>query len=630
MSSIWRIFVKKRVHWFKSKLLRHAYSLRGGYKMRVALIVAKLLHNLVGGAFSAALLMSCLYVLNRCWELEELAQDIIKTGRYSLADLRLRNMFLKTAWLLQNDEMLEVAIGIEQSQQPYLLQNIKFIAERKNSHPIMQAASRRISAKLKSEITSISRTASQENVVRAIECLDAFEDFSLKQELLKPHATHAAVCRYLARISAHNESWGEAEFWFEKAMEYAPHDPRNYLDLGELALRHADAKAKIERLLCLRLRAGSRPLGYDALHGLSYILQGDYRSYLELRDDQSGNAAARQEYGAAVSRSMGRATQPFSEQANSAFVIGRDGVSDEVRWSYYYSNLLRYYRHVGISCDPRLLGLFRRSFSQVDFYPVKRNWGHTQPRDFQSLRDKVPNLELAARLDNTAFDASKKADDVMFIEDVPVRDWKTRNLKSPPCVGESVGPSLIPEVDRAEFWLEYLDRTSGGKLKVGLIWRSGMINESRRRHYMTLKEFAPLAGLPISLYSVQHQSTASERLEGKALGIHFLDEKIDFYNDFEEVAALTAGLDLVIGISSLPYELAAAVGTECWLCAISPEGKWLRLGASEGNADRLTRNGTIIYPHHADGYLEPGPERSRKIIQQVLELLRDRVGEQCS
>ncbi|MBT2131510.1 hypothetical protein [Aliiroseovarius lamellibrachiae] len=598
--------------------------------MSVALAVAKLLHDVVDRPFSATLLLSCLYVLNRRLELEKLAQDIIKMDRYPVANFRLRNMLLKTAWLLQNDELLDVVLGIEQSQERYFPQNIKFIAERKNAHPLMQAASRQICARLKNDIASVSQVASQESVVRAIECMDAFEDFSIKQDFLKPLASHAVVCRYLARQSAHNANWGEAEFWFEKAMEYAPHDPRNYLDLGELALRHADAKAKIERLLCLRLRAGSRPLGYDVLQGLAYILQGDYRSYLESRDDQSGNAAARQEYGAAVRRSMGRAAQPFSEQENSAFVIGRDGVSDEVRWSYYYSKLLRYYRHVGISCDPRLLGLFRRSFPKVDFYPVKRNWGHTQSRDFQNLRDKVPNLELAARLDNAAFDASKKADEVMFIEDVPVRDWKTRDLKSPPCGGRSVGSSLIPEVERAEFWLKYLDRNSRGKLKVGLIWRSGMINESRRRHYMALKEFAPLAGLPISVYSIQHQSTVAERLEGEALGFHFLDEKIDFYNDFEAVAALTAGLDLVIGISSLPYELAAAVGTECWLCAISPEGKWLRLGASEGNADRLTLNGKIIYPRHAAGYLEPAPDRSSKLIQQVIKLLQDRLGEQCS
>ena len=142
---------------------------------------------------------------------------------------------------------------------------------------------------------------------------------------------------------------------------------------------------------------------------------------------------------------------------------------------------------------------------------------------------------------------------------------------------------------------------------------------------MELADFEALSELPIQLYSLQHQLLNSEREQGRAMGLKFVDDEIDLYNDFEEIAALTASLDLVIGISTLPYELASAVGTECWLCAISPLGRWMRLGQDGKRNDRLTRNGKVYFPLTEDGYLSTREARVDSIIGQIQVSLKARM-----
>jgi len=74
---------------------------------------------------------------------------------------------------------------------------------------------------------------------------------------------------------------------------------------------------------------------------------------------------------------------------------------------------------------------------------------------------------------------------------------------------------------------------------------------------------------------------------------------LDLYEDFESIAAFTSNLDLIIGIPSLPGELAAAVGTESWLIAPAPFGRYHRADPDGTGRDLMTPNARLYHaPDH--------------------------------
>lgn len=573
-----------------------------------------------------------LYVLNRHEELRNSAWQVA-TGdsRYRRNQVTL-HFLLKSAWILKDEALLAFVVDTLRTTK-MSHSNVVFIAQRMTAHPIFSYAVRNLAAKTELDLTQKTKSdlANPQEIRDGLNILETVERFEVNERLLSTlqrMKDNAYAKRFLGKRAVAHEDWRNGWMLLAEAVQLEPSNQVNYADLGEIAYYFDDAESKVQSILSWRERSIGNGLGYDTIAGAANLLKSDYVEYLRLRDDQVSNKAAHQVYRQATSSSMGRRTKPFEKCNRSGFIIGRDGVSDELRWSYYYGSAANMFKHLSISCDPRLYTLFSRSFATVEFYPVARNWGRLQVNGGEHSRPNVPNMELASRLDDTAYAASKNADEVMFIEDVPIRDWLARGLIGPPREGEPKGSTLLPDPSRADYWNDQLNLAAKGRLAVALIWRSGLIDLRRQRHYLRLSDFAGLMDLPIDFYSIQHQVDPFEREEAQAMGIKFIDE-IDFYNDFDEIAALTANFDLVIGISTLPYEMAAAVGTECWLCAVSPLGRWMRLGGEDlrlgGMPDRLTRNGKVFCPDLEDGYLADRSLRVASIMDQISHELRKRL-----
>lgn len=605
----------------RTPLARYIYRLRGGWQAELGVYLAAATIWIKPSSIAASAQLHFLYVLNRHDALSRLAWKIAMGDRRYRRNQMTLHLLLKAAWALQDEALLEVVMDVLRTTQ-MTPNNVIFIAMRKSSNPVLGFASQHLVSQAQAALlgNTAAHQSQRQALVKHVQTLDFAEHFDIPDPLLRKLqgiTDEAVVYRFLARRAVRYEDWPAAWVQFNLAREAAPEDPRTYVDLGDTALYFSDPLSRIQTILAHRQDARVQATGYDKLLGLKYLLEVNYSAYLQLRDAQVSNLAAHQDYGPAVRKSMGVHATALIPTQDTAFVIGRDGVSDELRWSYYYGALVKIFGKVQISCDPRLQALFARSYPTITFYPVARNWGRAQTRAHEIPRDKVPNMELASRLDNLAYAASKTADQVMFIEDVPLRDWITRDLEGPPETGEPRGMTVQPDPDRATYWRNRLMQEAPGQLKIGLIWRSGLIDIDRQRHYMQLADFAALMDLPVVFYSIQHQVSETERAEATAMGIRFVDDVVDFYNDFEEIAAITSALDLVIGISTLPYEMAAAVGTECWLCAISPLGRWMRLGQTGTLHDRLTRNGQVFFPHTEDGYLADRPVRVNSIIGQI-------------
>lgn len=116
-------------------------------------------------------------------------------------------------------------------------------------------------------------------------------------------------------------------------------------------------------------------------------------------------------------------------------------------------------------------------------------------------------------------------------------------------------------------------------LKVGVLWTSLVIDSSRHLYFAPFDDWRAVMQTPgvtfVNLqYGDQSQAIAHAR---EAFGVEIHQPPgIDLRNDLDDVAALSAALDLVVGFSNASFNLAAASGAPAWLIAV--ESAWTRLG----------------------------------------------------
>ncbi|MCE8556945.1 hypothetical protein KBY29_21770 [Ruegeria pomeroyi] len=623
--------MKKRIRRLRDRAIRKSrvlmarrfYKISAGPEARILLFLAQTGLRFRPSTLLAAAQIHILYSLNRLGQLSEVCWQIaMGPDKYHRSQIVL-HMLLKSSWLLKDMALLNLVLD-RLGTTTMTLNNSAFIGLRRGAVPAMRSVvaiqQRRSLVGLVTEMERTPRNTAR--IDSYLETLDQMESYNLSEVWIRriESLTDSAIAnRFMGRVSMQQERWQQAWDHFDKALTLSPRYMQVYTDMGETALYLENPLDRIAGLLARRQEADVQVRGYDRLRGLKYMLEANDREFYFLRGDQISCEVAFKTYGARARHSMGRGATALPKSGGKAFVIARDGVSDEVRWSFFYKRLLSHYKSVSISCDPRLESLLTRSYPEISFFPVSRNWGRMQQTEHAIPRDNIPHLELAGRLDDVAFAESMTANEVMFIEDVANRTWITDGVNGSPKEGLPRGATLIPKADRVAYWADELKSRmrDPSRLRVGLIWRSSLIDADRKRHYMQLEDFEPLLDHPVEFFSIQHLVNDTELETGQAMGVHFLNEDVDFYDDFEEIAAVTAALDLVIGISTLPYELAGAVGTECWVCAISPAGRWMRLGVEGELHDRLTRNGLTFFPRNEGGYVAPRAERVDSIISQI-------------
>ncbi|CAN7391658.1 tetratricopeptide repeat protein [Phenylobacterium sp. LjRoot164] len=136
---------------------------------------------------------------------------------------------------------------------------------------------------------------------------------------------------------------------------------------------------------------------------------------------------------------------------------------------------------------------------------------------------------------------------------------------------------MKPDPARVQHWRDKLATLPG--LKVGVLWTSLVIDSSRHLYFAPFDNWRAVLQTPgvtfVNLqYGDQSQAIAHAR---EAFGVEMHQPSgIDLRNDLDDVAALSAALDLVVGFSNATFNLAAASGAPAWLIAV--ESAWTRLG----------------------------------------------------
>jgi len=244
----------------------------------------------------------------------------------------------------------------------------------------------------------------------------------------------------------------------------------------------------------------------------------------------------------------------------SLLVVGEQGLGDEVLFANLLPDVIEALGPDGrltIAVEPRLVPLFQRSFPTATVGP------HATFLKTGRTYRTLPFIEDFAEFDLWAPMGSL------------LREFR-RSINAYP---DRAG-FMTPDPERVAHWKRELEKAPEG-LKVGLLWKSNLVNSARRRFFSPFADWAPvLQAKGVALVNLQYgdcsaEIEAAEREHGVRI---WTPPGIDLKQDLDDVAALCCAMDLVVGFSNATLNLGAACGAPTWL--ISVPGAWTRLGTS--------------------------------------------------
>lgn len=221
------------------------------------------------------------------------------------------------------------------------------------------------------------------------------------------------------------------------------------------------------------------------------------------------------------------------------------GIGDEIMFAGIYPEIIMRAKRCVIECTPKLLSLFARSFPDARIVPG------VDPPDPATL-DAI-DLQCAAGT---------------------LARWLRPTVDSFP---KHKG-YLVPDAARAAYWKARLTELGAG-LKIGFCWRSSLRSGTRELHYTRLDQWGPIFAVPgVHFVSLQYDECTAELDDARrrfGVPLHTFPE-IDLFDDIDETAALTHGLDLVISAPTAVSGLAPALGVPTW--TMSYGTSWCALG----------------------------------------------------
>ena len=127
------------------------------------------------------------------------------------------------------------------------------------------------------------------------------------------------------------------------------------------------------------------------------------------------------------------------------------------------------------------------------------------------------------------------------------------------------GGYLVPDTARVAAWRARLAALGPG-LKVGVSWRGGTPGTGQAARSLPLDELLPLLTLPNAHFvSLQYGPASAEIAALNARHGSALHDWLPPVTDMDEVAALIAGLDLVVTVCTTVAHLSGALGKAAWV-----------------------------------------------------------------
>ena len=212
------------------------------------------------------------------------------------------------------------------------------------------------------------------------------------------------------------------------------------------------------------------------------------------------------------------------------------GLGDQVRFASVIHEIATEAKLVTLECEPRLIDLYERSFPK--------------------------NVELIGAEVNFHGDSYVGVDCAAHIGDLS--HYKRRSLDEFP---ERCG-FLQPDPVRVKYWTDYLSKFDG-QVNVGVCWKSGNTEGIRNLYYTDMEHWLPVFLIEgINFVNLFYGDCEDDLRWVKAktgVEVH-TPIGIDLKNDIDDLSALIASLDLVVGPHTACLDLAMAVkGASAWV-----------------------------------------------------------------
>ena len=220
-------------------------------------------------------------------------------------------------------------------------------------------------------------------------------------------------------------------------------------------------------------------------------------------------------------------------QGKHILVAGEQGLGDQVMFTSHLNVLQELGAKVTLSCEPRLLELFKNSF-----------------KDIHVIESKSLNNCIALQHDFMIVVGSIYP--VLSQLDVPMSPKK------------------------AYLFCQNTKPINSNKLKVGFSWKGGANLKDNRKRSVDLKHWLELLSYKdVELFCLQHKlSDREENILSRNAQINLL-EGISSDNDIDQLIYTISQMDLVITVDNTVAHFAGALGIDTWcLIPFSPDWRW--------------------------------------------------------
>jgi tetratricopeptide (TPR) repeat protein len=372
----------------------------------------------------------------------------------------------------------------------------------------------------------------------------------------------AILWNSLATVLAEEGRADESLVFYNEAARLEPNFARAYHNLG-YAYQHLgqleDALANYDKALEFAVDPAER---METRHSRSICLIGagkleeGFKEY-EIRNDQRFRA---------YFHHLIDAPRWQGEELNGKkiLLVGEQGLGDEFMFANILPDIQKAVGESGklqICVDPRLVGLFQRSFPRAEVGTY----------DDRTLIDADGNKALRlipfASKDNKPDLWAPMGSALQYYRN-RISDFRHE-------------PFLVPDPARVAQFKRQLDGMGPGK-KIGLCWRSMMLGAKRAKYFSPIDHWGPVLQTPGATFvNFQYGDCAAEIAraeENFGITIHQI-EGLNLKDDIDGSAALCAALDLVLSAPTAAAATAASVGATVWF--LTAGRTWPQLGTSE-------------------------------------------------
>jgi len=387
----------------------------------------------------------------------------------------------------------------------------------------------------------------------------ADEAIDILRPAIEANPTLAMPWNTMGTIVTEQGDLATAELFFDEALRLQPDFPKAQYNRANVRLSSGDPQGALAD--CDAALAGVKAEDERQMMRLS-------RSTMLMELGRPGDGW--DDYEARLHPQFADATlfqsrgEPWTPDADLAgktlLVFGEQGLGDEIMFANLLPDVVEALGPGGMLClalEGRLTPLFQRSF---------------------------PDALVGA---HATFDVGGRSVRLApFMEKAPAPDFWVpmgsllrrfrRSVSDFPSRGDGY---LRPDPKRVAHWRGELAAAPAG-LKVGLLWKSALMNSARRRYFSAFEAWGPVLETPgVTFVNLQYGEVEAELAQARErFGVSlWTPPGIDLKRDLDDVAALTCALDLTVGFPNATVNIAGACGASAWIT--SAPGAWPRLGA---------------------------------------------------